>query len=161
MIGVHLARQGGAVDLLLVPHDDSRLVALVRAQERDVMARYGVDDAGPGLGPGSICLLARDGDDDAGCAGGAPLAPGVGEVKRMYVAPHHRGRRLAARLLTAVEQEAQQRGLHTLRLEAGTEQPEALAVYERAGYHRIPCYGYFADDPSTICFEKQLTEPEG
>lgn len=149
------------MDLLLVPHDDPRLLALVRAQEREVMARYGVDDAGPGLGPSSTCLLATEDDDDAGCVGFAPLAPGVGEVKRMYVAPRHRGRRLAARLLAAVEEEALRRGFHALRLEAGTQQPEAVAVYERAGYQRIPCYGYFADDPSTLCFEKHLTEPQG
>lgn len=148
------------MDLLLVPHDDPRLLALVRDQEREVMARYGVDDAGPGFSASSTCLLAIEDGEAVGCVGVTPLAPGVGEVKRMYVAPQQRGRRLAARLLAAVESEVRAQGLHTLRLEAGTEQPEALAVYGRAGYRRIPCYGYFADDPSTLCFEKRLTEPE-
>ncbi|TNM59627.1 type II toxin-antitoxin system VapC family toxin [Streptomyces sp. NP160] len=43
-----------------------------------------------------------------------------------------------------------------LQRHAGTEQPEALAVYRRAGYEAVECYGYFAADPTTICFHKRL-----
>lgn len=34
--------------------------------------------------------------------------------------------------------------------------PEAIALYEKAGYHRIGPYGIYADDPLTVCFGKAL-----
>lgn len=105
-----------------------------------------------------MCLLAVADDEPAGCVALTQLSPGVGEVKRMYVAPSHRGRRLAARLLEGIEAEARSAGMTSLRLEAGTEQPEALAVHRRAGCAEIECYGYFAADPETICFEERLAD---
>ncbi|SDZ26261.1 hypothetical protein SAMN05660209_05214, partial [Geodermatophilus africanus] len=43
-----------------------------------------------------------------------------------------------------------------LRLETGTQQPEALRLYDSSGWSRIECYGYFQDDPTTICYEKTV-----
>ena len=44
-------------------------------------------------------------------------------------------------------------GYHTLRLETGPAQPEALALYERVGYLRIPTFGRYRD---AIAFERSL-----
>ena len=41
---------------------------------------------------------------------------------------------------------------------AGTEQPEAVQLYRSAGWTPIPCYGWFADDPTTRCFERVLAD---
>ena len=136
---------------------DPALRALVAAQEREVMARYGVVDAGPGPSPGTPCLLARLDGRAVGCVALAPLEDGVGEVKRMYTDPSVRGRRIGRLLLNRVEELAARSGYRRLRLETGTEQPEALRLYESAGWRLIPCYGYFADDPTTRCFEKAVT----
>jgi GNAT superfamily N-acetyltransferase len=135
---------------------DPDLQPLVAAQEAEVMARYGSDDSGPGLSAGTPCLLARVGDRPVGCVALARLSTGVGEVKRMYVDPAARGRRIGRLLLDAVEDLAVERGYRLLRLEAGTQQPEALRLYDSAGWSRIECYGYFKDHPSTVCFEKPL-----
>jgi len=59
------------------------------------------------------------------------------------------------------EQLAARLGHRLLRLETGTEQPEAVILHESAGWTRIPCYGYFKDHPTTICFEKELPGPPG
>jgi len=48
-------------------------------------------------------------------------------------------------------------GFTTLRLETGTEQPEAVALYESLGYRRIPAFGEYASDPYSICYEKGLS----
>jgi putative acetyltransferase len=42
-----------------------------------------------------------------------------------------------------------------LRLETGIHQREAIALYERRGFHRIPPFGPYTDDPLTLCYEKQ------
>jgi GNAT superfamily N-acetyltransferase len=138
---------------------DAELQPLVAAQEAEVMARYGVDDAGPGLSPDTPCLLARLEERPVGCVALGQLSDAVGEVKRMYVDPAARGHRIGRLLLHGVEALARARGYRVLRLETGTQQPEALRLYDSAGWQRIECYGYFKGDPTTICFEKQLPEP--
>ena len=52
-------------------------------------------------------------------AGGAlrRLEPGVGEIKRMWTAPAHRGRGYDRRVLAALEAAAARRGYHTLQIE--------------------------------------------
>ncbi len=55
-----------------------------------------------------------------------------------------------------MEELAASRGYQLLRLETGTQQPEALRLYDRSGWSRIECYGYFRDDPTTICYEKTV-----
>ena len=74
----------------------------------------------------------------------------------MYVAPDTRGLRVGRLLLRGVEELAASRGYQLLRLETGTQQPEALRLYDRSGWSRIECYGYFKDDPTTICYEKTV-----
>jgi GNAT superfamily N-acetyltransferase len=82
--------------------------------------------------------------------------PSVVEVKRMYVREAHRRRGFARALLMGLEEIAVGRGFRTMRLETGGNQPEAIALYERAGYHPIPCFGAHVDDPLSRCFEKHL-----
>ena len=130
---------------------------LVAAQEVEVAARYDTVDVGPQPAAGTPALLARLDGEPVGCVVLGALGEGGGEVKRMYVAPAARGRRLGHTLLRAVEELARERGLQVLRLETGTEQPEAMQLYRSAGWTPIPCYGYFADDPTTRCFERVLT----
>jgi GNAT superfamily N-acetyltransferase len=135
---------------------DPALRALVAAQEREVMSRYDVVDAGPGPSPDTPCLVVRVDGHPVGCVALAPLEDGVGEIKRMYTDPSVRGRRIGRLLLDRVEEVAARSGYRLLRLETGTEQPEALRLYSSAGWRLIPCYGYFADDPTTRCFEKTV-----
>lgn len=79
-------------------------------------------------------LLRLDGRP-VGCAGLEP-AEGYGEVKRMYVAPEHRGAGLADTLLDHLERRALDLGLPLLRLETGINQAAAIGLYERHGFLR-------------------------
>ncbi len=135
---------------------DREVQLLVVDQEAEVMARYGVGDPGPGVAADSPCLIARVEARPVGCVALGRLSDSVGELKRMYVVPDARGLRVGRLLLRAVERLAASHGFQILRLEAGTQQPEALRLYGRSGWSRIECYGYFQDDPTTICYEKIL-----
>ncbi len=104
----------------------------------------------------------------AGCGGVQflhdPGLPGgrYGELKRMYVRDRFRGRGLARRLLDHLETLAREQGAAVMRLETGIYQPEAIGLYEKCGYHRIPPFGdYPADDPLSLCYEKRLEEATG
>ena len=135
----------------------------LRAEQRAEMAvRYQTPDSEPGPAPTAddvaVFLLARDENGAAvGCIGLRPLGGDVAEIKRMYVVPAARGRGLAKQLLAAVEQRAVAAGWTTLRLETGDRQPEAIALYRGAGYVRIPNFGYYAGEATSICFERRLS----
>jgi GNAT superfamily N-acetyltransferase len=140
---------------------DPEVALLVAAQEAEVMARYGVDDAGPGLTVHTPCLIARVDARPVGCVALGRLSDSVGEVKRMYVAPAARGLRVGRLLLRGVEELAASHGYRLLRLETGTRQPEALRLYDSAGWSRTEGYGYFRDDPTTVCYEKTVRPRSG
>ena len=109
--------------------------------------------------PGACLLLARVGGEAVGCGALRRLEAGVGEVKRMYVAPEHRRRAIGRRLLAALEERAPGLGYRALRLETGSRQPEPAGLYRSAGWRPIPCFGEYANDPNSLCFEKRLDLP--
>ena len=80
-----------------------------------------------------------------------------GEIKRMYVDPATRGRKLGRLLLNALEDCARADKLPCLRLETGVRQPEAIALYRSAGYREIQPFGNYKSDPLSIFLEKQLS----
>jgi putative acetyltransferase len=85
-----------------------------------------------------------------------PFAEGTMEVKRMYTLPEQRGKGVAATVLAALEQWAAELGCQRCVLETGHNQPEALAMYHKHGYQRIPNYGQYAEVGNSVCFEKLL-----
>jgi hypothetical protein len=58
--------------------------------------------------------------------------------------------------MAALEQIATHEGWHRLRLETGTRQPEALALYERTGWTKVPAYGEYKSSPESRCYAKDL-----
>ena len=86
-------------------------------------------------------------------------ADDLGEVKRMYTVPEARRQGVAAAILVHLEARAAALGIRRLRLETGTAQPEALALYESHGWARITPYGRYRDEPSSVCFGKSIGDP--
>ncbi len=150
-----------ALRIETVPFDHPDAVALRAAQRVELTERYGTPDSEPGPAPTAVdttvFLLARDPDGaPAGCGALRELGAGVGEVKRMYVVPARRRSGVAGAVLAALEAEAAHRGWTLLKLETGTEQPDAMAFYERHGYARIPNFGHYADSELSVCYERAL-----
>ena len=83
-----------------------------------------------------------------------------GEVKRLFV--HDRGRRLgvARALMGAIEQAAREEGFREAFLQTGSEQPQAMALYEREGWIPVVPYGPYAGDTVlSRCYVKDLEAP--
>ena len=78
------------------------------------------------------------------------------EVKRMYVTPDYRGQGIAGKILTELERWSMELGYKKCVLETGINQPEALMLYHKSGFKRIPNYGQYANVMSSFCFEKVL-----
>lgn len=99
-------------------------------------------------------LVAWDGETPVGCGALKTLAPGVGEIKRMWVHPSMRGSGLGGRLLAQLEHEARVLGMVRVRLDTHARLDEAIALYRTRGYRAIERYN---DNPyAHHWFEKDL-----
>ena len=131
----------------------------------ELRARYG--GAGePGTPPSaadvSVVLVARDAAGAAlGCGALRHLGDEVAEVKRMYVVPQARGLGVSKAILAELEAAARARGWTRLRLETGPRQPEAVGLYERAGYRPIEAFGAYIDasDAAESLFYERVLAP--
>jgi ribosomal protein S18 acetylase RimI-like enzyme len=108
------------------------------------------------LRDGVAFFVSRDDGRPAGCGGVLLVGRDYAEIKRMYVRPGFRGRGLGRRMLDHLVGYARDRGLTVIRLETGIHQQEAIALYERSGFRRIPPFGPYRDDPVSRCYEKRI-----
>jgi GNAT superfamily N-acetyltransferase len=68
------------------------------------------------------------------------LAPGIGEIKRMYVRPEYRKRGLGRALLNQLVVEATQIGYERVRLDSARFMTEAHHLYRTTGFREIEAY---------------------
>lgn len=92
-----------------------------------------------------------------GCGAIKEFEPGSMEIKRMYVLPSHRGKGLAGAVLQELERWATELGNNSCVLETGDKMPEAIRLYTKSGYERIPNYGPYAGVSSSYCFRKLIS----
>lgn len=143
--------------------ESSAACALIAALNAELLLRYpeegathfrlDAEEVAPGRG---AFLIAWRGDVGIGCGAVRRIEPGVAEIKRMYVAAEARGAGVGRRILAALETEARTLGIVRLVLEAGERQPEALALYRRAGFVEIPRFGPYVDSALSLCMGKSL-----
>jgi GNAT superfamily N-acetyltransferase len=158
------------------PYDGPVAIALVRSLLVDLNERYAdevlegdadapddddyLSEVTPELvrPPKGTFLVAWLEGEPAGCGAVKPLDldPSKGEIKRMYTVPAARRRGVSRSLLVALEARAAELGYAFLQLETGLAQPEAIALYETHGWHRITPYGHYKDSPQSVCFGKAI-----
>lgn len=102
-----------------------------------------------------VVVAHKDGQPVA-CGAIKEYEPGTMEVKRMFTFPADRGKGIAARILSELETWAAEMDYSKCVLETGKKQPEAIRLYEKSGYKRIPNYGQYAEVENSVCFEKSL-----
>ena len=94
---------------------------------------------------GRLLLAYLDGKP-AGCVALRDLGDGICEMKRMFVPETFRGRGVGRVLAERIIAEGKDAGYRTMRLDTSRRQSEAMRLYERAGFRRIPPYYDLADD---------------
>ena len=85
-------------------------------------------------------LIGRIDADVMACGGVQRYSRSIGEIKRMWISPDWRGCGLGARMLAALEDRARALGYREVYLDTNGTLVEAIAMYNRAGYHRIERY---------------------
>lgn len=127
-------------------------VAVARALFEEYAAELGIDLGYQGFAeelaglPGSYApprgrlLVARVGDEAAGCVALRPLADGACEMKRLFVRPAFRGGGVGKQLAEAILAEARQIGYTVMRLDTVPKLAAATRLYESVGFVRREAY---------------------
>lgn len=139
--------------------DQPEVMELLRASDAYMAQLYPAQsnhllDVTALLAPGVTFLVARVDGVACGCAALVATGDSIAELKRMYVSPSVRGRRIGRRLLESLQQFAAERGLHCLRLETGIHQPEALSLYRSCGFAERDPFPPYGADPLSVFMEK-------
>jgi len=118
------------------------------------LEQSGVPDLAKLKPPHGTFVIAKKGDAPVGCVGIKGGGAGVGEVKRMWIAPQARGLGLARRLMVVAEDAARALGITVLRLDTNSALVEAVGLYRSMEWVEIE---RFNDDPyPDLFFEKRL-----
>lgn len=79
------------------------------------------------------------------------------EIKRMYVKPDYRGKSIGLYILRELELWAAELNYPTTILETGNKQPDAIRLYEKAGYTRIKNFGKYENVENSVCMSKDIS----
>jgi DNA-binding MarR family transcriptional regulator len=163
MAEVERLMRAGAVVVGREPADAADAVWCLDAYYRELARRFdagfdpangkpvGVEDMTP---PRGWLFLARLDGRPVGCGALVRLSAKECEIKRMWTAPEARGLGVAKRLIAAIEAQAGEAGLTTLRLDTNRALKEAQALYRKLGFVEIARYN---DNPyADHWFEKRL-----
>ena len=147
-------------DILLTTSEDEAFRELVAELDAELTRRDGAEHAFyhqfNGLAGLDRAVVVYLGGNAAGCGALKVFDRDALEVKRMYTRPEYRGRGVAGLVLGNLEQWAAADGFARCVLETGRRQPEAIALYEKHGFRRIPNFGPYAGVENSLCFEKRL-----
>ncbi|WP_218939667.1 GNAT family N-acetyltransferase [Lutibacter citreus] len=78
------------------------------------------------------------------------------EIKRMYVPPKGRRKGIASKVLTELENWANELNFTKCILETGKQQPEAIELYKSCNYKITSNFGMYENVENSVCFEKAL-----
>lgn len=74
----------------------------------------------------------------------------------MFTLPEMRGKGIASKIVSELEIWSKELGFSKIILETGIRQKEAIALYEKCGYQKIPNYGQYSGKENSYCYEKIL-----
>jgi putative acetyltransferase len=106
--------------------------------------------------PDTTVFVARQAGRAVGCGALRRHPGGIGEVKRMYTRPSHRGRGIGGCILREIERLAGREGMVRLVLETGHRHEAAWRLYEQGGFARCGPVLDYRDTPYSVFYEKPL-----
>lgn len=106
--------------------------------------------------PNGGLILLQKGKQFVGCAGIRRFENRIGELKRMYIQPDHRGQGFGHLLLESTIRHAVELGYDFLRLDTLKSMSSAIKLYRHFDFYDIPAYRYNPSE-EVLYFEKVLS----
>ncbi|MBK8464622.1 MAG: GNAT family N-acetyltransferase [Chloracidobacterium sp.] len=148
------------IEIIRTDSENKDFIELVRHLDAELAVRDGDEHAFYSqfnkIAKLKCVVLAYEDETALGCGAIRELDSGEMEVKRMYVPPESRGKGIATKVLLELEDWARELSFSRCVLETGLKQPEAIRLYEKNGYERIPNYGQYLDVGNSVCFGKDI-----
>jgi len=91
-----------------------------------------------------------------GCCGLKFEPDGTAEIKRLFVHPLGRGHGMAKKLMVFLETLARKKTVHTINLETGPLNVEAVELYKALGFSECGRFGDYPDNPYSLFMTKNL-----
>lgn len=149
------------ISLLRTDAKNEDFIALVAELDADLAKRDGADHSFynqfNAIAGFKYAIVLYMNEEAVGCGAIKAFDREKMEVKRMYVRPEARGEGLATRVLKELEHWTAALGYKYCILETGKRQPEAIALYEKNGYARIPNYDPYKGIENSVCFQKTVS----
>lgn len=101
-------------------------------------------------------VVAYENERAVGCGAFREYEPNVAEIKRMFVRAENRGRGIAGLILTELETWTKELNFSECILETGLKQPEAIRLYQKSGYEKMPSYGQYLNVKNSVCMRKSI-----
>lgn len=137
-------------DFQTLVRDLDKELAIRDGDEHSFYAQYNKIDAIKHV------VMAYENEQSVGCGAIKSFDENSMEVKRMFVPESQRSKGIATLVLKELEAWASELGFPKCVLETGLKQPEAIRLYEKNGYAKIPNYGQYVGMDNSVCFEKVL-----
>lgn len=102
------------------------------------------------------CIVVYIDEVPAACGAFKEFSADTVEIKRMFTHPEFRKRGLGAAIVKELETWAKDLGYKKAVLETSQDLKNAISVYQKSGFQRIPNYGQYIGVESSVCFEKSL-----
>ena len=136
-------------------------IALIRQLDQELNHRYGKAqadyDAYNVMDDIPTALVAYEKERPVACGCFKEISQNTVEIKRMFVHKEYRSQGMGSSLLKELEAWAARLDFTLARLETGKGQPEAIAMYKKAGYYIIPNYGPYKEMDNSVCMEKKIS----
>ncbi len=148
------------IEIIRTNSDDRRFKNLILELDNDLTTRYSQADyrfdANIQLNALDTAIIAQISNITVGCGCFKEINSRTIEIKRMYVNPYFRGFGVASQMIDALTRWGKELFYDTAVLETGIKQPEAIKLYEKHGFAKIPSFAPYIEIPNSICMGKSL-----
>jgi len=144
--------------------DDKDFLWLIKQLDHELRVRYGelqtIYDQYDKVNNLNTVVIVYNDMNPAGCGCFKKYNNVTIELKRMFVSAERRGMGIGALLVHELEKWAAELNYNFIVLETGIKQPEAIHLYQKLGYTKIPNYDQYKDMNTSVCFKKNIIKTE-
>ena len=148
------------LELFRTDSDNNDFKTLVKLLDADLAIRDGADHAFYSqfnhIDKIKNAIVAFMDNEAVACGAFKKISDSSVEIKRMYVVENLRGQGNAQQVLAELEKWARELNFSACILETGKKQPEAISLYQKAGYAIIKNYGPYENIENSVCMEKKI-----